>query len=210
MNISEKHIHILERAEELFAHRGYEGTTVRDIAQAAGVNLAMISYYFGSKEKLIEMLFKERMGGIKLRIEAVVNNTNISPFQKMEILIDQYIERVFSRQSFYKVLFTEQVLQKNDVILSAVKEYKQEFIGLIAEVIEEGMRSGMFKKNPDTILLLTTMTGTVMQMLINQKDYREHNGYADMNDAEYEGIIKGKLSTHIKNLFKATLEYESK
>ncbi|HNP53387.1 MAG TPA: TetR family transcriptional regulator [Ferruginibacter sp.] len=50
--MSDKRQHIIENAEILFADKGFEGTSVRDIAKQAGVNLAMISYYFGSKEKL--------------------------------------------------------------------------------------------------------------------------------------------------------------
>jgi AcrR family transcriptional regulator len=37
--------------EELIAKKGYEGTSVRDICSKANINVAMISYYFGSKEK---------------------------------------------------------------------------------------------------------------------------------------------------------------
>ena len=44
----------MEAAEELFAEKGFSGTSVRDIADAADVNVAMISYYFGSKEKMLE------------------------------------------------------------------------------------------------------------------------------------------------------------
>ena len=40
MVITEKHIQILDKAEELFAEKGYDGTTVRDIAKSADVNLA--------------------------------------------------------------------------------------------------------------------------------------------------------------------------
>lgn len=43
---------ILDAARGLFAERGFAGTSIRSIAQAAGVNLAMVHYYFGNKEKL--------------------------------------------------------------------------------------------------------------------------------------------------------------
>src|SRR5262245_23644582 len=43
---------ILEAAGELFAERGFEGTTVRDICQAAGANVAAVNYYFRDKERL--------------------------------------------------------------------------------------------------------------------------------------------------------------
>ena len=48
---NEKQLEILQVAEQLFAEEGFDGTSVRDIAKKANVNIAMISYYFGSKEK---------------------------------------------------------------------------------------------------------------------------------------------------------------
>ena len=208
MNLTDKHLHILDKAECLFAQQGFDGTTVRDIAQAAGVNLAMISYYFGSKEKLLEQLFMERMGGIKLRIEAVVNNPGIGPFQKLEILIDQYIERVFAKQDFYKVMYTEQMLNKNAEVLRSIKQYKLEFIELIEEVIGEGKKLNQFKPDIDTLLLLTSMTGSVIQLLINKGYYKEHLHFGEIENAEYDEVLKLKLRAHIKNIFKATLGYE--
>ena len=52
---------ILFTAEKLFAEKGFYATSTRDIAKSAGVNVSMISYYFGSKEKLFEEIFKVRM-----------------------------------------------------------------------------------------------------------------------------------------------------
>jgi len=53
---------ILDAAESLFAAEGYHGTSVRAITKEAGVNLASISYHFGSKELLLEALFEHRFG----------------------------------------------------------------------------------------------------------------------------------------------------
>ena len=47
-------------AERLFAERGFDGVSVRDIVQAAGVNLAAVSYYFGSKSELLLAVFRTR------------------------------------------------------------------------------------------------------------------------------------------------------
>ena len=54
--MADKKEHILIVAERFFGENGFDGTSIRDIAQKANVNLAMISYYFGSKEKLLEAL----------------------------------------------------------------------------------------------------------------------------------------------------------
>lgn len=47
---------ILDAAKTLFGEKGYESTSVRDIAELSGTNAASISYYFGSKEELFKMI----------------------------------------------------------------------------------------------------------------------------------------------------------
>ena len=209
MVITEKHLQILSSAEELFANKGFEGTTVRDIADAAGVNLAMISYYFGSKEKLLEALFKERMSSTRQRIETIVKNETLSPFQKMEILIDQYIDRVHEKQTFYKLMLCAQVINQNSVVLKSLKELKLIYAGLISEVIAEGQRMKVFKKDIDIVMLLTTMTGTVTNMVINKEYYREFNNQKKLSNAAFEVQLSGNLKKHVKQIFKAILGYES-
>ena len=57
MEYNAKQMQIINVAEKLFAEKGFAATSVRDIANEADVNVSMISYYFGSKEKLAEALF---------------------------------------------------------------------------------------------------------------------------------------------------------
>ena len=116
MAYNDKHIQIIETAEQLFAKKGYEATTVRDIAGQADVNIAMISYYFGSKEKLLEALFNHRLGSIKMGVESLLKNDFLSPGKKVDILIDEHIERVIHHKGFYKIMLCEQVINKNPVI----------------------------------------------------------------------------------------------
>lgn len=52
---------ILDAAEELFAHCGFDGASLRRVTSAAGVNLASVNYHFGSKDKLIEEVFRRRL-----------------------------------------------------------------------------------------------------------------------------------------------------
>ena len=56
---------IIESALQLFSTKGFEGTSVREIAADAGVNVAMINYYFGSKEKLFESVVEYRASFLK-------------------------------------------------------------------------------------------------------------------------------------------------
>src|SRR5262245_41996575 len=124
MSYSDKQLQILEAAERLFAARGFDGTSVRDIADEASVNVAMISYYFRSKEKLMETIFEQRMGHILERVESLLKDDTLGPFEKMSQLAKEHIERVMHRQQFHKILFCEQVLNKNPFIIKMVNDLK--------------------------------------------------------------------------------------
>ncbi|MEG2337266.1 MAG: helix-turn-helix domain-containing protein, partial [Bacteroidales bacterium] len=50
---------IITIAKKVFLEKGYMGATMRDIAQEAHINLAMLNYYFGSKDKLFDIIFEE-------------------------------------------------------------------------------------------------------------------------------------------------------
>ena len=209
MAYNDKHIQIIETAEVLFAKKGYEASTVRDIAEEAGVNIAMISYYFGSKEKLLEALFNHRLGNLKMRVESLLKNDSLSPFQKMDILIDEHVERVIQHEGFYKIMLCEQVINKNPVIIKLLLEIKRKNSVLINELIIDGQKKGAFKKNVDVILLMSTLVGTVIQALINRPFYREYNDMKKMPAKEFDETMQEKLSIHVKKMFKAILTNEA-
>ncbi len=209
MVLTEKHNHIIEKAEELFATKGYSGTSIRDIAKAANVNLAMVSYYFGSKEKLMETLFKERILLMQLKIETLLKNETISPFQKVDIMIDEYISKVLDKQSFYKIMLCEMAQRKNKVVVKFIREIKLNYANMMRGLVEEGQRKKIFKKHIDIMLLMNTMTGTVTQMIMNKEVYREFNSIKKLAETEYDLWLKKLLGDHLKKIFKTLLAYES-
>ena len=209
MEVKDKKKHILESAEKLFAVKGYEASTVRDIADEAGVNLAMISYYFGSKDKLMESLFQERMINTKLKVQQLLSNEHISPFGKVEIMLDEYIKKVIENQAFYKILICEQVMKKNIEIIKMLRELKMEYAVMFTDLVKEGQKKKVFKKNVDVVLALNTMTGTVTQIIINKDYYFEFNNLENLQEDELKTILHSKLYDHLKNIFKTILGYES-
>src|SRR5215216_5840788 len=103
MEFNDKQIQIMEAAEELFAEKGFAGTSVRDIAEVASVNLAMISYYFGSKDKLMEAMFKHKGEYYRVQLQNLIQDDNKSSIQKIEKFIDDYIDRILKKQCFHKI-----------------------------------------------------------------------------------------------------------
>lgn len=209
MEFSDKQIQIIQTAEVLFAERGFDGTSVRDIADEAGINVAMISYYFGSKEKLMEALFELRVGTIQSRVESLLKNDSLTPIEKVNMLIDEHIDRVMETQCFSKIMIGIQVTSNNPAILKVANDVKVRMAKLVNEIIKDGQKKGLFKKKVDVVLMLNTMVGTTNQSMMSQQLYRAYNNQLEMPDVEFKSILKRKLSIHIKTLFKAILTNEA-
>lgn len=67
---------ILGAAEDLFARHGFAGASLRQVTAAANVNLAAVNYHFGSKENLIEEVFRRRLDELNARRLAALAEVN--------------------------------------------------------------------------------------------------------------------------------------
>jgi AcrR family transcriptional regulator len=209
MRYNDKQLQIILTAEKLFSTRGFDGTSVRDIAQEAGVNLAMINYYFGSKEKLMQAVFEERTSDIRLRLEGLVKNQTLSPIDKVYELVDDYVNKVLQKQQFFRIMVCEQMMEKNPAIIKLLYDLKKGNAELVEELIKEGQEKGTFKKDVDVVLVMNTIIGTVLQTFINQDYYKYYHGLEEMQEEAFFDLMKKKLSNHIKVVLKATLSYEA-
>ena len=199
----------MEAAEKLFSEKGFDGTSVRDIAEEADVNLAMISYYFGSKEKLMEAIFKHRGEHMTLQLESMLKNKELGSLEKLNLLIDGFIDKVMKQQSFHKIMTREQMLSMGGPTSKLIHQLKKTNQELIQQLIKEGQKRGEFKKNIDVPLMMTTLIGTTSHLLTTRHYYREINNLQSLSDEEFERHLKKKLSNHLKFVFKALLTYEA-
>lgn len=208
MEYNEKQIKILEAAEKLFSDNGFNGTSVRDIAEAADVNLAMISYYFGSKDKLLEAIFLYRGEGTRQRIVEMVENKELAPLDKFYTLIDYYIDRFQNQQCFHRIMAREQIVQTSGGVKQAIMSLKRTNQELIKQLVQEGQRKKVFKKEIDVSLMMNTMIGTVNHIFTTKHYYKELNNLQSLTDEQFEKQLRKKLSAYLKSLFKAILTYE--
>lgn len=205
MEYNEKQVQIMETAEVLFAEKGFNGTSVRDIAEKANVNLAMISYYFGSKDKLLEALFGYRGEIYKIKLESMIENKEMTSLDKMNTLIDHYIDKIMQQQCFSRIMVREQVLNHTGHTAELIFQMKKKNQELVSKLIHQGQKRGEFKKNIDIPLMMATLIGTANHTIATQHYYREINDLNSISDEEFQKHIKKKLSQHLKKLFKAIL-----
>ncbi len=209
MDFGDKQIQIMEAAEELFAKKGFNGTPVREIAEKAGVNLAMISYYFGSKDKLLEALFEYRGETTKLTLENIVQKDGLSSLEKVNLMIDHYIDKIMSQQPFHRIMAREQVMNNTGVTAKLMLAMKKRNLGIISRLVLEGQKKGEFKKGIDISLMMTTMVGTATNLITSKYYYKELNRLQSLTEEGLHKHIRKKLSQHLKLLFKIMLTNEA-
>ncbi len=83
---------IKQAAKELFTQKGFEATKTREIAEKAGINLALMNYYFRSKQKLYDIIMEENSLTFKAGIAALFGNQDIDVYKKIEKLATLYID----------------------------------------------------------------------------------------------------------------------
>lgn len=83
---------IKNAARVVFHKKGFAATRTRDIAEEAGINLALLNYYFRSKEKLFDIIMLETMQGFLKSIAMEFNNDKTTLEKKIEIISSAYID----------------------------------------------------------------------------------------------------------------------
>lgn len=199
----DKKDHILEVAEELFAEHGFEGTSTRMLATKAGVNLAMISYYFGSKEKLFEEMVDRKTSGILEKLQ-MLNESPSDPWTKFETLIDIYTDRILNNHRFHKILGREISLQQRSVISTTLMNRKLRNAQEMRKLIENGIETKAFRP-VDIPLTLATLLGTLSQMIQSHKFACMLMGDDPSHCNIDDKAVRTRIKDHLKKLFKAHL-----
>jgi len=83
---------IREAARVVFMKKGFAATRTRDIAEEAGINLALLNYYFRSKEKLFELVMFEKFQKFFGIIVSVAHDSSLSLDKKVELFVNNYID----------------------------------------------------------------------------------------------------------------------
>lgn len=98
---------IKEAARIVFSRKGYAATRTRDIAEEAGINLALVNYYFRSKEKLFNEIMHEKVYQLFGTIVPILINPSISFDTKIEIVADSYIEMLIENPDLPLMVMSE-------------------------------------------------------------------------------------------------------
>ncbi len=155
---------ILHYAESLFTGKGYNSTTMRDISRAAKVNLALINYYFSSKEELYKELIKAKIKPKIEMLEKISESNNISPVDKFSKIFETY-EIFYENNKNLPPLIAREVVSNTEISKWFHKNIIAKELKLIKKVFEEAQKSGIITDKFDPITIMYFCMGSMIFLL---------------------------------------------
>jgi AcrR family transcriptional regulator len=107
---------IKNAARKVFTQKGYAGTKTRDIAEEAGINLALLNYYFRSKEKLFDIIMLESFQEFMRSMISVFNDEKTSLEKKIESMVSNYIDLLIIQPDIPLFVLSELRNNPNELI----------------------------------------------------------------------------------------------
>lgn len=138
---------ILESAKELFISKGYAGTSVRDIAAAAGANVAHVKYYFDSKANLFEIIFDDAFNILITRVSTIIESD--LPFDEMiEKWITTYYELLPQYPQIPVFILSEINRSPEALIQKISRKNPEKIFSRLSERITEEVAKGIIRPIP--------------------------------------------------------------
>jgi TetR/AcrR family transcriptional regulator len=156
---------LLAGAAPLFAERGYSGTTLEAIAEAAGANKALVRYHFGGKQGLYSAVLLEALTEARRLMESV-DASKAPPDERLGLFVDAFAELVTTHPYFVFVLIREEMSGGRHLEDGVFEELLQ-FFGVDTQILRDGIAAGVFRDvDPEAMHL--ALIGSLEFFLLSQ------------------------------------------
>ncbi len=130
---------IIRAADKIFTQKGYAATRTREIAEEAGTNLALLNYYFGSKEKLFRNVVREKLKMLLSAMGPIASDENIPIDQKIKMISENYTQLLLENEDLPLFILNEWSVNKK-LFADLIRETRQHAEPVIEKQLRE---SGM-------------------------------------------------------------------
>ena len=172
-------------ARDIFMKKGYSATKTRDIAEYAGINLALLNYYFRSKEKLFNQIMMESMSAFFQGMITVFMDKESSLEQKFHKIVNSYIEQIKQQPDTPLFILSEMQRNPDEFLSKMTKKLKIQDTILYQQLIAEIGKEKLDKVNP-IHFLVNLMSMTLFPFI--GKSMLEHIG--DINPQQFNALME--------------------
>jgi len=140
-------------ALRLFREKGYHATSMRDIADAVGINKGSLYSYIRSKEDLLIPVFERAMGVLLAQIEQIAADASLGPTERLQLAIQAHVSAVADNLETLTVYLSEWRQLATDSLVT-VREQRERYAALFLAILEDGVQTGAFRPMDTRIALL--------------------------------------------------------
>jgi AcrR family transcriptional regulator len=152
---------ILQAAVRVFAAQGYESSRVGDIAKEAGVAYGLVYHYYGSKEAVLEAVFREAWGRL-LAAVAMAEQTGETAPEQLSLVVKIVLRAWRDDPDLVRLLVRE--ITRNPHIQDELDEIGQAFQSL-QKIVERGQEQGTFRRDVDAQIAAWMLYGALEEVL---------------------------------------------
>jgi TetR/AcrR family transcriptional regulator, fatty acid metabolism regulator protein len=157
----DKRRQILSAAVRVFAAQGYEASRVGDVAKEAGVAYGLVYHYFGSKEAVLEAVFREQWGRL-LAAVALAEETGKTAPEQLELVVKIVLRSWRDDPDLVRLLVRE--ITRSPHIQDELDEIGQAFASL-QRIVVRGQEEGTFRADVDARVAAFMLYGAMEEVL---------------------------------------------
>jgi TetR/AcrR family transcriptional regulator len=179
---------ILEAAKKVFMLKGSAGARMQDIADEAGINKALLHYYFRSKEKLFEVIFREAAGKLMAGISKIFDEEDADFFEQLRTFCKMYIQ--LGKDHPYLPIFVLHEMHTGDgkVFRNIMASYKGKPFASIVNAIQKAIAAKKIIA-VDPLQLILNMLSLCIFPVIAKPMFQQVSG---VSEARYDGLLESR------------------
>lgn len=187
---------LIEAAMPLFAAKGLNGVSIREVAGAAGVNISMISYYFGGKEGLYAAVLTKQFA-ILGKLEEI-EQMDVDTLKKFELYVRATVSR-YRKNPYLLRFYASELTNPTPCFESIIKPAIKRVVQMLLDTFAEGLLHKQFREglNPaDTVLALAGMINFYFLLepataeLVDHTPERDEDMIRNIMDIFTRGVLK--------------------
>jgi AcrR family transcriptional regulator len=151
---------IIATATRLFAERGYQATTLDDIARELGYTKGLVYHYFRSKAEIVHHAILESIEPMLAQQEAVIASS-LPPDEKLRRVVYDYVHVCLFGYQQYLVILADRAAPGRNVEPEGVLPLLRTFVAQYRAIIEEGIAAGVFRPVDSAVAALTLIQGII-------------------------------------------------
>lgn len=175
---------LIETATLLFAQKGFNAVSIRELARTANVNSALISYYFGGKEGLYQEVLEEQFILIAQMLKRFEESPPSSPTEAI-ITYAKNISAIHEQRPYLTRFILSELINPTPCCEAVVKKYISCIFGFLHTTFEEGVAKGEFKADLDHDFATVSLAGIMNFFFIAKPIFQGFTSSSEKTGEEY-------------------------